>query len=277
MPDDLRLQAVGLDREIAKLAVKLHEHMTTSIEALCVPDSQPAPARSAKAARPSSTSAASPSATARAASKSTASAVKASSSRPGAGQGAPANAAGSAPQHSKAPSGSTNAASKPAAKTDTKSAGRNDFGAALRQAMAPKREDSAAISAAQSQAASEHPSKAFSAKQWIDSRFPGGNFQTFHLESDGSVQYAGDPITPSEGPSQPDEEEGASKQERKRLKRRAQKLRQQQRAQVDTFHVNLRHGLHSSCTAMAACSYCLHQFSLHYCLVAYLVTSQSLP
>ena len=249
MPDDLRLQAVGLDREVAKLAVKLHEHMTTAIEALCVSDSHPVPGRSAKTARPSSTSAASPSAMARAANAartSTISAGKASGNCNTPGQGAPAKAAGSASQHARAASDSTNAASKAAAKTDTQSAGCNDFGAALRQAMAPKKEDSAASSSAQHPSAAERPSKALLAKQRIDSRFPGGNFQSLHLESDGSVQFAGGPIMPSEGPSQPDTEEGASKLERKRLKRRAQKLRQQQRAQVDTFHVNLGHGLQSA-------------------------------
>lgn len=289
MPDDLRIQAVNLDREVAKLAVKLHEHMTTSIEALCVPDSHPVPCGSAKAARPSSTSAASPSAMARAASQasssstasagkasgscpapgqgvfvstasnSAASAGKASGSRPAPGQDAPAKAAGSATQ-TRAPSGSTNAACKAAGKTETKSAGDTGFGAALRQAFAPKKEDAAASSSAQHQSASEPPSNALQAKQWANSRLPGANFQSYFIEPDGSVQHAGDPIMPLEGLSQPDVEEGASKQERKRLKRRAQKLRQQQRAQVDTSHVNVWHGLQFHCATMAACCCCLHNF-----------------
>ena len=102
--------------------------------------------------------------------------------------------------------------------------------------MAPKKEEPPAVQH-QSSAATLPP--VLQAKRWIDSIAPPGTFQTYHVDADGSVQHAGDAPEPEAGqPSQPLDQQHMSKQERKRLKRQAQKMKAQMRAEVTSHSID---------------------------------------
>ncbi|KAK9842827.1 hypothetical protein WJX74_003031 [Apatococcus lobatus] len=231
MPDDLRGDAIQIDADIAKETCELHDYLGHAVQALCIPDASASGSKTTTAAHAKLTAPGSKIPPNTAASSNTAQDLNMASSNQA--LGAPADVASTVQLKGKAPVVDTpKAVANSASGNESKPRARNDFAAALQKGMAPKREEA---SAGQHRPSSTDLAPVLQAQKGIDSTMPPRG-SLGHMEADGSVQHADaleDSEPEEEQQNQPPAQEGMSKQRRKRLKRQAQKIKAQMRAEEE--------------------------------------------